>query len=126
MAEYITKDSGKRETYSTGMRRDTQDGKARFDLLWAEGVPYAEQFLTRVAELMGRGSAKYGDRNWEKAGTPEELARFKASAARHFAQWIAGETDEDHAAGTMFNLLAYEMTHFKVTHADDCQSPRVV
>jgi len=29
---FITKDSGKRETFESGMKRDTQDGKLRYDL----------------------------------------------------------------------------------------------
>jgi hypothetical protein len=30
---YTTKDSGKREEYKSGMRRDTQEGKPRYDLI---------------------------------------------------------------------------------------------
>lgn len=118
MTDYITKDSGAREEYSTGMRRDTQDGKPRFDLLWAQDVPYEEQFLTRIAGLLGRGADKYGARNWEKAGTAEELERFQSSAARHFAQWIAGETDEDHMSAVVFNLMAYETTFNKINQVE--------
>lgn len=108
--EYVweTKDSGKREEYASGMRRDTQENKARWDLLFVPGVPYAEQPLTRVAELMARGAAKYGDANWCLANSEVELARFRASAARHFAQWMAGERDEDHMAAVWFNLQAAE------------------
>src|ERR1039458_1060069 len=83
---YTTKDSGVRAEYTTGMVRDTQEGKARFALLWPRGVPYESQFLTRVAELMTRGIEKYGDRNWEKACTQEEMDRFHESAHRHLAQ----------------------------------------
>jgi hypothetical protein len=111
---FITKDSGQREEYSTGMRRDTQEGKARFDLLFPLDVPYTEQFMTRVAELLCRGVEKYGTRNWEKAGTAEEMERFRASAMRHLAQWLAGDPDEDHAAAVVFNLLAYETTFYKI------------
>jgi hypothetical protein len=114
MANFETKDSGRREEYASGMRRDTQEGKARFDLLWPEGVPYGEQFLTRFAELMARGAEKYGDRNWEQANSQVELDRFKASAARHFAQWVAGERDEDHAAAVAFNLMAYETVRWRL------------
>lgn len=113
---FVTKDSGQRETYSTGMVRDVQDGKARHDLLWPVGVPYEEQFLTRVAQLLARGAEKYGERNWEKARTQEEIERFRASGARHFAQWLAGELDEDHAAAVVFNLLAFETTAHRMRH----------
>lgn len=103
---FQTKDSGKREEYKTGMRRDTQDGKSRFDLL----IPYDmdEPMLKRWADLMARGAEKYGERNWELASTVEELERFEASAFRHFYQWFMGETDEDHAAAVFFNIQAAE------------------
>jgi hypothetical protein len=64
--------------------------------------------------LMNRGAVKYGDRNWEKANSQEELDRFKASAFRHFMQWMAGEDDEDHASAVMFNLSGAEMVKQKM------------
>lgn len=105
---FETKDSGQRQEYPSGMRRDVQTGKADFALLLQEGVPYADQMLTRYAELMARGAEKYGRRNWQLASSEEELDRFKASAFRHFVQWITGETDEDHAAAVFFNITAAE------------------
>lgn len=114
---FITKDSGERAVFASGMQRDTEAGKPRFDLLIPLDIPYAEQFLTRVAELMGRGAEKYEDRNWEQADSKEELARMKSSAIRHFMQWICGEQDEDHAAATVFNLIAHESTSYKITQA---------
>ncbi len=105
---YITKDSGERETFTTGMQRDTQSGKPRFDLIAPLDQPYANQMLTRWAGLMARGAEKYDDRNWEQASTHAELARYKASAARHFFQWLTGETDEDHAAAVFFNISGAE------------------
>lgn len=98
---YFTKDSGKRQVYSTGMQRDTAEGKARFDLCW-------KPLLWRWAELMARGAEKYGANNWQKASTQEELDRFKASAERHFQQWLRGDTDEDHAAAVLFNIAGTE------------------
>lgn len=105
---FKTKDSGKREEYTTGMRRDTQDGKPDFYLCMPKDVPYEEQVLTRFASLMTRGKEKYGLRNWELSKTTEELERFKSSAFRHFIQWINGETDEDHASAVFFNITAVE------------------
>lgn len=110
---YVTRDSGDRIVYDSGMVRDTQTGKARFDLLIPEGVPYEQQFLTRVAQLMARGAEKYGERNWEKATDDVELGRAKASAVRHLMQWIADETDEDHAAAVVFNLNEAETIKYK-------------
>lgn len=115
---FETKDSGAREEYPSGMRRDTQDGKARWDLLFVPGVPYDQQPLYRVAELMRRGAEKYGDNNWVLADSEEELARFKASAARHFAQWMAGETDEDHGAATWYNIQAVMVLEWKLAKTD--------
>ncbi len=114
LLSYETKDSGHRETYPSGMVRDTQDGKPRFDLMWPLGVPYEEQFLTRVAALLARGAVKYGDRNWEKGNSEEELNRALASAARHFAQWLSGEDDEDHGAAVVFNIMQAETLNWKL------------
>jgi hypothetical protein len=104
--EFITKDSGARQDYSTGMRRDLQSGKPRFDLCIANDQKYDESLFGRWAALMGRGADKYGERNWELSGTIEEFRRFKASLYRHFVQFIQGEDDEDHAAAICFNLNA--------------------
>lgn len=105
---YVTKDSGKREEYASGMVRDVNGDKPRYDLILPEGIPYEDQFLTRIAGLLTRGAVKYGERNWEKASGEEEMKRFRASAFRHLMQWMCGEEDEDHAAAVVFNLLAYE------------------
>lgn len=99
--KFATKDSGQRVVFDTGMNRDVQDDKPRYDLIWTP-------LLKRWAELMGRGAIKYGERNWEKAKTKEELERFRASAFRHFIQWFDGETDEDHGAAVLFNIAGAE------------------
>lgn len=106
--KYETKDSGKRQEYGTGMRRDLQDGKPRFDLIIPVSQKYDDTMLYRLAMLMERGMAKYGYRNWELAKTEEEYIRFKSSAIRHMMQWFSGETDEDHAAAVFFNIMAAE------------------
>lgn len=193
---FETKDSGKRAEYDSGMVRDTEDSKPRFDLLiakeqpyddqfmvlWREGGgetyyapydsersaeqmavaanaaedsmilwlssdgntksalhvatmleayeyyawkeagygddedqwPYKDQLITRFAELMARGAEKYGDRNWEKGHGQAELDRARSSAYRHLKQWVANETDEDHAAAVLFNLMAAEYFQWKM------------
>lgn len=116
---WTTKDSGQRFTFESGMQRDTQEGKARFDLLFPLDVPYDTQFLTRVAELLARGAEKYDERNWEQAEGMVEMRRFQASAARHFAQWMSGEQDEDHAAAVVFNLLGAETLKWKMDQNED-------
>ena len=107
MANYITKDSGKREEFTSGMVRDTQDDKPRYDLLdWA--------MLERWAQLMARGAKKYGEENWRKASGEAELKRFKASALRHMVQYFRGDRDEDHAAAVFFNISGAEMVKTKM------------
>lgn len=113
--KFVTKDSGERQEYESGMRRDIQEGKPRHDLLYVPGLPYADQPLTRWASLLERGATKYGEENWTLADSEEELRRFKASAARHFAQWMAGETDEDHMAATFFNMAAVAYMEWKLS-----------
>lgn len=104
--DFTTKDSGERVSFSTGMSRDISDNKARYDLVY---LP----MLKRWAELMGRGQAKYGPRNWMKAETQPELDRFKESAFRHFMQWFNGDIDEDHASAVMFNISGAEYVREK-------------
>lgn len=115
---FETKDSGKRVEFSTGMQRDTNETKPRFDLITPLDLPFKEQMLTRWANLMQRGAKKYKARNWEKASTQEELDRFKDSAFRHLMQWLCGETDEDHAAAVFFNISGAEMVKSKMIHFD--------
>lgn len=107
MKEYITLDSGEREEYASGMRRDTAGGKLRYDLI---PVP----MLKRLAGLYARGAEKYGDNNWRLANSQKELDRFRASMFRHLYQWIEGEEDEDHAIAVIWNIIAYETTKEKI------------
>lgn len=115
--KFITKDSGARQEYNSGMRRDSQDGKPRYDLV--VGIGQEHDMLTRWAEIMERGMAKYGYRNWEKADSEEELIRFKASAFRHFVQWFKDIDDEDHAAAVFFNINAVEFLREKLNKQND-------
>jgi hypothetical protein len=115
--EYVTKDSGQREEFSTGMRRDLQEGKTRYDLIIPKMMIVS--MFQRWADLMTRGAIKYGERNWEKAGTEEELERYYASAFRHFMQWYTGETDEDHAAAVFFNIQGAEYVKERLNQKGD-------
>jgi len=90
------KDSGKREEFDTGSRRDTRDGKGRFDLL----SPFV---MERDARHLEFGAKKYGDRNWEK-GQP--LSRYYDSAIRHMNKFMMGHRDEDHLAAARWNIGA--------------------
>ena len=112
MTDFVVKDSGKREEYDSGMRRDTNEGKIRYDLVIPEDMQ--EPMLKRLAVHMTKGAGKYGDRNWEKATGEAEMARFRESAFRHFMQWYLGEVDEDHAAAVYFNIQGVEYCKEKI------------
>lgn len=93
---FVTLDSGERQEFGTGAKRDSQEGKPRFDL-----VPTFA--LQRVADLYARGAEKYDDNNWMK-GIP--ATRCLASLERHLHQFKQGDVDEDHLAAVVWNALA--------------------
>lgn len=93
----VVKDSGKRQEFKTGSKRDTRDGKGRFDLL-----PY--QALFEIARIFEEGAKKYGDSNWKK-GQP--LSRYLDSAMRHGFKVLGGWKDENHAAMASWNWIAF-------------------
>lgn len=99
--KYITQDSGQREEFPSGAKRDTQNDKPRFDL-----IPVKP--LKRLAELYARGAEKYGEFNWQK-GMP--FQRVVASLLRHIYAYLEGEDTEDHLAAVAWNaftLMSYE------------------
>lgn len=107
--EFVTKDSGQRENLANGMVRDTTEGKTDYTLV-LDGP-----LIERYAQLLTRGAAKYGKRNWCKAfASTDKTAReatkerFRESAFRHFMQWINGDRSEDHAAAVIFNMNGLE------------------
>ncbi len=97
-------DSGMRETFDTGSKRDTRAGKGRFDLI----APHA---LKRLAQHYENGAVKYGDRNWEK-GQP--VSRYLDSAIRHLYDYLAGDRSEDHLAAVAWNAMAAIETEKRV------------
>lgn len=102
--EPTIKDSGKRQVWITGSRRDTRDGKGRYDLLPPEAI-------RALAKHFENGSKKYGDRNWEK-GQP--LSRYLDSALRHLFAVLEGKTDEPHAEAAAWNLVAFLTTRERI------------
>lgn len=109
-SEFGLKDSGERREFDSGMQRDTSEGKINF-LLVRPGPMFR-----RWAAHMTLGMMKYDrdrkpgePRNWTLASGEAELERFQESACRHFEQWLAGETDEDHAAAVFFNINGAEL-----------------
>jgi hypothetical protein len=106
---FTTKDSGKRQEFDSGMVRDTQDGKPRFDL-----IPIGP--LARLANLYMRGAVKYDENNWQK-GQP--YSRAYASLLRHIYAWRAGEATEDHLAAVVWNAMALMYYEEKMPELDD-------
>jgi len=98
------KDSGKRQQFETGSKRDTNEGKPRYDLI----PPLA---LNRLAMHFANGAKKYGDRNWEK-GQP--LNRYIESAERHLQKMKMGIVDEDHESALVWNIMAYMHTKMMI------------
>jgi len=93
--QFDTKDSGIREDFDGGAVRDTQKGKPRYDL-----IPPGP--LERLAMLYTRGAEKYDEHNWTK-GIP--VSRCITSLLRHVYQFIKRDTDEDHGAAIIFNVM---------------------
>lgn len=90
------KDSGARDEFDTGARRDSQDDKPRFGL-----IPSGPLF--RLAMHYTNGAKKYGENNWTK-GIP--ASRSWESLERHVQDFKAGKTDEDHLAAIAWNAFA--------------------
>jgi hypothetical protein len=115
MTEFSVKDSGQREQFESGMVRDTAEGKINWTLVRPGPM------LRRWAEHLSKAASKYDNtrnpgepRNWQLASGLAELERFQESAARHFEQWLAGDRDEDHAAGVFFNINGAEYVRDKL------------
>jgi hypothetical protein len=100
MTSFEVRDSGVRQDFETGSRRDSREGKGRFDLI--PTLP-----LRELAIHYEQGSAKYGDYNWQK-GQP--LMRYVDSALRHLNALVAGEATENHAIAAAWNMFAYRWT----------------
>lgn len=94
--DYTLKDGGERQAEATGLLREPNGGRGRYDLL-------SPLVLRRLSVIYERGADKYGDRNWEKGG---KLSRFICSALRHTFQYLEGMRDEDHAAQALWNIAA--------------------
>lgn len=116
---YTTKDSGERVEFASGMRRDTDKGKPRYDL-----IPLMP--LRRLAELYARGAEKYDANNWQSADSHVELARFKASMLRHVYQALDGDRSEDHWAAITWNCFAVMWLEDKLESAGDSEMERLL
>lgn len=86
--------------HATGSRRDSRQGKGRYDLLPAEAIHV-------VAKHFEQGAEKYGNSNW-KRGQP--LSWFLDSGLRHAFAVLAGDDSERHDAAWAWNALAFIWT----------------
>lgn len=111
MSEFVTKDSGERVAFESGMVRDVEAGKTLYHLV------YSGPMFERWAQLLTRGAEKYDEDNWMLANGEKELKRFRKSAWRHFIQWQRGDVDEDHAAAVFFNINGYEYVKARLEKA---------
>ncbi len=135
----ITKDSGHREEFSTGARRDSGGDKpnalvgtnptwveAMYGFTFDRSQPLNTDFehlqdynlrqipglsMNRLQALFERGAEKYGENNWEKG---INLQRYCESLERHIVQYWAGDTSEDHLAAIMWNAAALMVTEHRI------------
>lgn len=105
--------------FEGGGVRESDDYREQPHLLWPLGVPYSEQFVTRMAQVLGDGAHKYEPRNWENFRDRVALERAKASASRHFNAWLSGDESEDHAAAAAVNLMFAETIKWKMENEND-------
>lgn len=96
-------DSGNKKTFTTGMVRNSNADKVRFNQLLHGPM------LKRWAEHTWKGQKIYPDvatgvPNWTLAETAEELHRAEESLLSHVLDYLNGDRVEDHAAAIMFNV----------------------
>ena len=89
-------DSGKRQSFSSGAVRDTQESKGDFSLL-------SFYSIMELAKHFQRGASKYDKNNWRKG---INLSRYFDSTMRHLAKYAQGWTDEDHLISACWNIVA--------------------
>lgn len=104
-------DSGAREVAANGFTREPDADKP--DLSWLfeiEGLELVpREMIERIAKHFANGSKKYAPDNWRRGTSPEALARYRRSVARHVFAWFRRETDEDHTAAIAWNLFIFEI-----------------
>lgn len=96
MSDFVVKDSGERQSFETGMVRDTSEGK---------GSPSSLPFnaITRLSKHLELGCRNKYPKNNYKLGSP--ASRFFDSAFRHLIAWAANtDPSEDHLAACLFNV----------------------
>lgn len=95
MEDYELKDSGKRQTFSGGSQRDTNENKGDYSLL-------ATRAIRLLALHFQKGIKKYGRSNY-RLGQP--LSRYIDSGLRHLFKHLEGQVDERHDIAACWNIL---------------------
>ena len=83
--------------FPNGSVRDELGTKPMLEL-----IPY-DLFYKRVGKVYTEGAKHYGVNNYRK-GQP--ISSTIGSLQRHLAQYMLGDTSEDHAARIVFNALS--------------------
>lgn len=122
--EFTIKDSGARAEFAGGMVRDTEENKDDWSNLRIGPMP------RRIVRHLTLGRSKYPDPapgipNWTLGRGIEVWLRSRASFQRHNDAWLAGETDEDHAAAIYFNLNLAEYVRQFFTDDEEAQAQKV-
>lgn len=95
----MAKGQGEMEINENGVKRESNKGRGRFDL-----IPY--EALEELAKWYEAGAEKYGDRNWEKGISVKDCMN---RMARHSAKACNGWLDEGpfaHLAAVIWNAMA--------------------
>jgi len=87
---------GDMEKTEAGAKRESNDGRGRFDLL-----PY--EAIEALAKWYEDGAKKYGDRNWEDGLSVKDCIN---RMIRHALKAGNGWEDEDHLSAVMWNAAA--------------------
>ena len=97
----IREDSSR--VFATGARRNSSEGKGRYDLLPPEAIE-------AIAKRFEYGAKLHGENNYQ-LGIPN--SSFFDSALRHLFQAMAGDESEDHLAASATNIcmLIYNREH---------------
>ena len=106
-------DSAEREEFVTGMIREPNLMRGRYDLISPISMHHLALScggydsiclgaIDKLAIHYERGSMKYAPRNWELGGY---IGRYLNSAIRHIQRYITGCRTEDHLSAVMWNCF---------------------
>lgn len=85
---------------NAGLLREDKTQKPDFTYI---GELYPE--FARVMQQLQYGERKYSRLNFLNGGNQDDLLSYKKSASRHINQYFNHQTDEDHCAAAIVNLL---------------------